>query len=79
MAEGTGWWRFRGSLEYADAVSSSRRGRDRSEHGAKRSKEDSPTATRGSRAAQRKIQENSYGMTDSPGSVNSSIQKPKEE
>ena len=28
------------------------RGRDRSEHGAKRSKADSPTATAGSRAAQ---------------------------
>ena len=38
-------------MEYADTAPRLGRGRDRSEHGAKRSKADSPTATVGSRAA----------------------------
>ena len=42
----------RGRMEYADTAPRLGRGRDRSEHGAKRSKADSPTATAGSRAAQ---------------------------
>ncbi len=49
-------------MEYADTSPRLGRGRDRSEHGAKRSKADSPTATVGSRAALIKNQENSCMM-----------------